>query len=406
MRALFSGVTGIRSHQVRMDVIGNNIANVNTTGFKASRVTFMDVFSQTMSAGSAQTTPQQVGLGAGIASTDLMTMAGSFQLTGREMDLAIEGAGFFVLKGAGTGQRIYTRAGNFDWDSQGYFVNPGTGQRVQGWTAAADGALNTADQSAVGDIQLVRGNVALARPTTYASFGQNLDAGAADGSTYDTAFTAYDSLGRPVPIAARFTKTAPNNWSWEYQEPGGQFTQGGMLNFNPDGTLPTTTVDVPITINGDGGADPLTVNINMRSITQAYAGTGGSSVLIRQVDGNPMGTLESVTVDANGTIAGIYSNGTRRNLGQMAMANFNNASGLLKAGASGYAESAASGAPVVGVPGAGGRGRLVPGNLEMSNVDLSTEFTNMIMTQRGFQANTRIVSAADEMLQDLVNLRR
>ncbi len=406
MRALFSGVTGIRSHQVRMDVIGNNIANVNTTGFKASRVTFMDVFSQTISAGSGSTTPQQVGLGAGLASTDLIQTAGSMQLTGREMDLAVEGSGFFILQG-GSGQKVYSRAGNFDWDSQGFLVNPGTGMRVQGWTAAADGTLNTADQSAIGDIQLIRGDAALAKATTSAVFGQNLDAGAANGATYETAFTAYDSLGRAIPIAMRFTKQSTNNWNWEYKGPqDATFSSGGTLTFGSDGTLPTTTPDTPITITGDGAALPLTVNVSMKAITQAYAGTSGSSVLVRQVDGNPMGTLESVTVDAAGVITGVYSNGTRKDLGQIAMANFNNPGGLIKSGASGFTESASSGAPQLGRPGTGGRGRLVPGNLEMSNVDLSTEFTNMIMTQRGFQANTRIISAADEMIQDLVNLRR
>lgn len=405
MRALFSGVTGIRSHQVRMDVIGNNIANVNTTGFKSSRVTFMDVFSQTLSQGSSTTTPQQVGLGSGVASTDLNQTAGSLQLTGRDLDIAIEGNGFFVMKGV-EGLQIYTRAGSFDWDAQGSLVNPGNGQRVQGWMADASGSLANTDPASIGDIRLRKGDVALAEATTEATFGQNLDAGAANGTTYDTAFTAYDSLGRPQPIAVRFTKTATNTWDWSYQDPaGGGFTNGGTLSFGTDGTLPSnmaaTSIIIPVT-----GANDLSISIDLKSITQSYAGTSGSTVLVRESDGNPMGTLESVSVDASGVVTGVYSNGFRRNLAQLSIATFNNPSGLMKQGASSFSESSASGSPIIGKPGSGGRGRLVPGNLEMSNVDLSTEFTSMIMTQRGFQANTRIITASDEMIQDLVNLRR
>lgn len=405
MRALFSGVTGIRSHQVRMDVIGNNIANVNTTGFKSSRVTFMDVFSQTLSQGSSTTTPQQIGLGSSVASTDLNQTAGSLQLTGRDLDLALEGNGFFVMKN-NDGLQVYTRAGSFDWDAQGNLVNPGNGQKVQGWVADAAGSLANTDPASIGDIRLRKGDIALAEATTSATFSQNLDAGAANGATYDTAFTSYDSLGRPQPIAVRFTKTGTNAWDWSYQDPsGGGFQTGGTLNFANDGTLPANMAAIPVTIPLTGAND-LSISIDMKSITQSYAGTSGSTVLVRESDGNPMGTLESVSVDASGMVTGVYSNGFRRNLAQLSVATFNNSSGLLKQGASSFSESSASGSPTVGKPGTGGRGRLVPGNLEMSNVDLSTEFTSMIMTQRGFQANTRIISASDEMIQDLVNLRR
>jgi flagellar hook protein FlgE len=416
---MFSGVTGIRSHQVRMDVIGNNIANVNTTGFKGSRVTFQDVFSQTLSSGSAQSAPQQIGLGVGIASTDLYQGAGSFQLTGRELDLAIEGNGMFVLKG-GDGLNVYTRVGNFDWDAEGFLVNPGTGARVQGWTANDYGEFASLDSVGLGAIQLKRGGVGLAQPTGSASLSGNLDAGAAAATEVRTTMTAYDSLGQPHSVAVVFTKgTEPNTWDWKVEGDesiglGADGTGGGegTLTFGSNGLLAEASYTGEITIIPPNASDAAedsgeqTITLNFKEIKQAFAGRDGSNVLVQKADGYPMGTLESVTVDASGLVYGVFSNGFRRPMAQVAVANFSNTAGLLKLGTSTFGESPASGSPVVGAPGNGGRGRLVPGNLEMSNVDLSTEFTNMIMTQRGFQASTRVISAADEMLQDLVNLRR
>lgn len=396
MRALFSGVTGIRSHQVRMDVIGNNIANVNTTGFKGSRVTFQDVFSQTMSAGSASTAPQQVGLGGGIASTDLTHTAGSLQLTGRDLDLAIEGNGFFSLKGL-DGSNLYTRAGNFDWDSEGHLVSPSTGARVQGWTADLNGTIGNTSTGSLGPIRVIKGDIALAQKSTKATFGGNLDA---NGTSYDTAFTAYDSLGRAQSITITFTKTGTNTWSWTTTGATGS----GSLGFNTNGSL-NSGGTANITLS-PAGAEAQTISLDMSRLTQAYAGASGSSAIVRSVDGFPMGTLDSVAVDGAGTVIGTYDNGFRRVLAQIAIANFPNQGGLLKVGNSGFTESTASGKPLVGQPNSGGRGRIVPGNLEMSNVDLSIEFTSMILTQRGFQANARVISAADEMIQDLVNLRR
>ncbi|HWI65939.1 MAG TPA: flagellar hook protein FlgE [Symbiobacteriaceae bacterium] len=407
MRALYSGVTGIRSHQVRMDVIGNNIANVNTVGFKGSRVTFSDVFSQTMSAGSASTSPQQVGLGVGVASTDLNGSAGSFQLTGRELDLAIEGQGLFVLKGS-AGQKTYTRVGNFDWDAGGNLVNPATGQRVQGWMADADGTISNMGMASMGDITLVKGDVSLAQKTASASFSGNLDSGTANSGTYQTTFTAYDSLGNPQGLVLTFTKQGSNQWTWSASGPAAAGVVGtGSITFNNDGTVQSASVTgAQVTMSPPGATPAQQVALDFTKLTQAYAGTQGSSVLVRKADGYPMGSLESVTVEPSGQIAGVFSNGFRRTLGQIALANFSNPNGLLKVGNTGFAESTNSGGPLVGAAGVGGRGRLVAGNLEMSNVDLSQEFTNMITTQRGFQANTRIISAADEMLQDVVNLRR
>lgn len=397
MRAMFSAVAGLRAHQVRMDVIGNNIANVSTTGFKASRATFQDVLSQTLSSG------QQVGLGVALGQVGLNQNAGSLQMTGRETDLAIGGPGFFILRSGGEVE--YTRAGSFDWDAEGYLVNPATGARVQGWAAAADGSFAVRDQGSLTDIRIQRGDAATARATTRAAFGANLDAGAAAGDTYTTALTVYDSLGRAQSLRIQFAKTADNTWSWGYQPPGSTgFTSGGTLGFNPDGTLAaggtgTVTLTFP-------GAAPMTVALDFSRITQAYAGPAGSTVVAREVDGSPMGTLVSLTIDGSGVITGVYSNGTRRSLAQVALARFANPGALSKAGNNAFTASAASGPAAIDQPGRGDLGQIASGTLEMSNVDLSAEFTDLIMTQRGFQANTRVITAADEMLQDLVNLRR
>lgn len=436
MRALYSGVTGIRAHQTRMDVIGNNIANVNTIGFKSSRVSFTDVFTQTLSSGSQRTNPMQIGLGVGVGSTDLITDDGSFQSTGRALDLAIQGAGLFVLRDP-SGQTLYTRAGNLDWNKEGYLFNPANGMRVQGWMADATGKIDRTDWGTMTDIRMIKGDVALGQASTSASFKGNLDAAAKKDDTYETPITVMDSLGRPHKLIIKFTKqdtVAPDGgtWKWEFStgellddkdpskglkyEGGGDLTflTNGKLKFDPN-SPDTYSGKIPIdptAVDALAGADPLNITVDFRNLTQAFANTSGdadakkSSVVIDNVNGMSMGTLDNVFVDDAGVITGRYTNGTNRVLGQIALAGFNNMAGLMKVGASTFAESPASGQPQVGKPGEGGRGSFVPGNLEGSNVDLAGEFTNMIMTQRGYQANTRVVSTADDMLQELINMRR
>uniref|UniRef100_UPI0035B54A58 flagellar hook protein FlgE n=1 Tax=Symbiobacterium terraclitae TaxID=557451 RepID=UPI0035B54A58 len=440
MRSLYSGVSGIRSHQTRMDVIGNNIANVNTTGFKASRVTFTDVFNQTLSSGSVLSNPQQIGLGVAVGSTDLITDDGAFQMTGRSLDLAISGAGLFVLKGA-NGEILYSRAGAFDWNAEGYLFSPALGMKVQGWMADADGVIGRADRATMTDIRMIRGDVSLPVATTQATFKGNLDASAPEGYTYETVLNAYDSLGRDIAITIRFTKGSGNTWEVEYLDPYDLVSdpddptdptdpsdptdlpwQAGItLTFNEKGQLdlePSTDPDEPlpgtmtITIEDDNGqAAPLTIRIDFSKITQTFDGSGPggtarSSVELDTRDGRRMGTLEAVYVNELGQITGRYTNGDSKLIAQIALANFNNVAGLIKEGNSTFAESPASGVPQIGTPASGGRGSLVPGNLEGSNVDLAGQFTEMILTQRGYQASAKLVSTADDMLQEIINLKR
>jgi len=433
MRSLYSGVSGIRSHQTRMDVIGNNIANVNTTGFKSSRVTFTDVFNQTLSSGSALSNPQQIGLGVAVGSTDLITDDGAFQMTGRSLDLAISGSGLFVMKGA-DGEILYSRAGGFDWNSEGYLINPALGMKVQGWMADGNGVIGRTDRATLTDIRMIRGDVSLPVATTKATFKGNLDAAAAENDTYETVLNAYDSLGRDIQITLRFTKGEGNEWTVEYLDPYNSeptdpddptstpWQEGITLTFNEKGQIDLTgggtgTTDptpgiMTITIEDPSGqAADLTISVDFTKITQTFDGSGSSGTSHSTVemdtrDGRRMGTLEAVYVNELGQITGRYTNGDSKLIAQIALANFNNMAGLMKQGNSTFAESPASGVPQIGTPASGGRGSLVPGNLEGSNVDLAGQFTEMILTQRGYQASAKLVSTADDMLQEIINLKR
>ncbi len=404
MRSMFSGVSGLRNHQVRMDVIGNNIANVNTVGFKSSRVTFQEVFSQVIRGASSPTdtrggtNPQQVGLGMTVAGIDTLHTQGNLQITGKMTDLSIQGNGFFILEQGG--QQYYTRAGAFDVDGNGYLINPSDGSRVQGWMATS-GTLPLRDVSSLGAVRISPGQTVAASATTALEYSQNLDAGAANGDTHVTSIDVFDSLGCKHNLVMTFTKTGANAWNWSCAVDG-VAEENGTLTFAATGAL-TSSTGGPITINPTTGADPMSITPTFTGLTQ-YAGECTATTSGR--DGYVMGSLESFTIDATGTVTGVFSNGETMILAQVAMASFANPAGLINKGGGMYADSNNSGVRQLGQAGTGGRGQIAPGALEMSNVDLSQEFTNMIVTQRGFQANSRIITTSDEMLQELVNLKR
>jgi flagellar hook protein FlgE len=408
MRSMFSGVAGLRNHQIRMDVIGNNIANVNTIGFKGSRVNFQDILSQTIQGASAPqgnrggTNPMQVGLGVSIASIDTLFTDGSTQTTGKQTDLALQGNGFFVL---GDGAKsYYTRAGNFDFDTAGNYIVPGTGLKVQGWMADALGNINST--GATGNIVVPVGTSMPASATTRMDFSKNLN-----GSTtltlpasYSNSIQVYDSLGSAHVIDVTFTKTAPGNtWDWAATTTDasiGGLPSIGTVSFNTSGLF-TGFTGGPLALTVTSAA-AMNITLGFAAMTQSDApntvtGTG---------NGYPSGSLDNVKLDATGVITGVFSNGRNLALAQVALASFNNPGGLTKAAENMYEASNNSGNAQVGLANSGGRGKIAPGTLEMSNVDLSAEFTNMIVTQRGFQANSKIITTSDEMLQDLVNLKR
>jgi flagellar hook protein FlgE len=415
MRALFSGVSGLRNHQTRMDVIGNNIANVNTVAFKASRVTFKEAFVQLLQGagrppgGLGGTNPVQIGTGIHIGSTDQLFTQGSLETTGQPLDLAIQGDGMFVVSN-GT-HRVYTRAGNFSLDASGLLVMPGSGYVVQGILADSTGSF--ASTSAIGDIRLTLGDKAPARATSQIGLTGNLDARAAVGDVHSMAVTVYDALGTPHELRLEFTNTGPGAWSWTATSTSAPVTPAGTgtLTFGGDGSLATFTYPgggTGLTLTPAGGT-PFTVAIDPGTVggIDGLAGfSNPSNGVIESQDGYPAGGLVDVTVDSRGIITGFFTNGVSRSLAQIALASFNNPAGLQRAGGNIYTETANSGLAVIGFAGGTDTSTITAGALESSNVDIAQEFTNMIITQRGFQANARVISTADEMLNEMVNIRR
>ena len=409
MRSLFSGVTGLRNHQIKMDVIGNNIANVNTVGFKKSRVTFQDTLSQTMRGAAAPqgnrggTNPMQVGLGMTIASIDTIHSSSSAESTGNMTDLAIEGDGYFILQGEGLDQ-YYTRAGNFGFDTNGNLVNTANGLKVLGWQTDDFKLPSDRSPQDIGPIQIRKGMMVQPSDTTEVYFSKNLNAETESEGTYLIPFKVYDSIGCAHNLTITFTKKADNEWDYKITHEDETITvqnNTGTIAFATDGTYDSanSTVKNPVTFTPGTGAADVEFTVDFSRITQ-YAEETNIDM------GYTAGTLTGITVDTSGVITGIFDNGRSWPLAQVAIANFDNPAGLIKAGQNMYRSSNNSGEPQIGESGTGGRGTIAPGYLEMSNVDLSEEFTQMIITQRGFQANSRIITTSDEMLQELINIKR
>jgi len=465
MRSLYAGVSGLQNHQIRMDVVGNNISNVNTTGFKKGRVEFQDLLYQQMSGSARPTTevggvnPKEVGLGMSVASIDTIHTQGSLQTTGVGTDLAIQGQGFFLLK---DGEKaFYTRAGDFGLDQAGTLVNPANGMRVQGWmardvngTPRIDSARNTED------LIIPVGSKDPAKATSVVDFACNLDkrtpeipANAGPGAvlegTWGTEFKVYDTFGQEHTLRVDFTRTPGTNNRWQAAvtvdptataptntavsigpnppAPGG--ANNFTVNFSNLGTLVGATdaqgntaptegdVNVRVafdvqgaTPQGNGQPTRQEFNINLgkigsvvNTITQ-FAEKSSTKAFMQ--DGYPMGYLENFKIDQSGVITGVFSNGTNRLLGQVALATFTNPSGLEKAGESTFVVSNNSGIANIGPSGIAGKGKIISGALEMSNVDLAEQFTDMIVTQRGFQANSKTIQTADQLLQELLTLKR
>jgi flagellar hook protein FlgE len=415
MRSLFSGVSGLKNHQVRMDVIGNNIANVNTMAFKAGRVTFKEGFAQMLQGASRPqdgvggTNPRQVGLGVQVGSVDTLFGQGNVETTGLTTDLAIQGDAFFVV--ARGNEKFYTRAGNFQLDSEGRLVSATNGFRVQG-LSAQEGELSRTN----GDIRLPLGQQTTASSTSQVTVGGNLDATAIPGTaaaTVDTSITVFDSQGRKHELTVTFTKTADNTWDWVADPAGlglppGSISNGsGTVTFDGTGRMvaPTTNPELGFTPAG-AAAMTITLDLGGGSINGLTQFAGSSSAMAREQNGYTSGTLLNFVIDRGGLITGAFSNGNTQVLGQIALAEFNNPGGLERLGDNLYTTSANSGDAVVGVASGSGGSVIMSGALEMSNVDLTQEFTSMIIAQRGFQANGRVITSTDEMLQEVVNLKR
>jgi len=412
LRALFSSVAALSGHQMMLDVIANNIANVNTTAFKSGSMTFQDMISQTLRPpqlpgdNRGAVDPMQVGLGMVPGNIAINLQQGQLMTTDRPTDVAIQGNGFLVFR-QGNGY-AYSRDGGLTVDPRGYLTSSSTGMRVQGWMAV-DGVLDT--HQPIEDVQLPMASMQISRPTSEIRCGGNLDAGAApynpgpppSGGATSSVSVVYDSQGLAHPVTIHFTKSStPNQWDWWGEDENGANVGSGTLVFDAEGncTTPTGTLSLVLT---NGAQTPQDVTLQFGSVQQMY---GNSEVLVAYQDGAPPGSLQDFQIAEDGTLTGTFSNGLTRVLGKIAMASFTNPSGLLHRGDNLYYASVASGDPSVGEPATGDRGQLLAGMLEMSNVDMAREFSQLIIAQRGFQANTRVVTTTDQVLQELMAMKR
>jgi flagellar hook protein FlgE len=404
LTSLFSAVSGLNTYGNAMSVIGNNIANVGTTGFKSSRASFADLVSASLGGGSSA---GQVGLGVFLNDVQTSFTQGSLSNTGNTLDLAIDGTGFFQLRDT-TGVTTYSRAGQFEVNNLGQIVDP-SGRFLQGYQASTTGVI----LGTVGNITLSSATVA-PQATSTASVEANLNAAstvpvaafdATDPSTYNfsNGLTVYDTLGAQHQLRLYYVKAAANTWNLHSQIDGGATTAQTDLVFNSSGVLTGGAAQTfSLTIAG-GAATPLTVAMDFSAMTQF----GASSNLTNQTqDGFTAGSFQGLSIDTAGQVVAQFSNGQTRTLAQVVLSRFTNPNGLARSGENGFAETIDSGAPLAGAPTNNGLGRLLSQTIEQSNVDLGKEFVDMIITQRAFQANSRAITTSDEMLQELVNLKR
>ncbi len=431
--ALYSGVSGMAATSNAMNVVGNNIANSNTVGYKASRTVFADLLSNQVSSTGGST---QVGTGVGLASVDSIFSQGTFENTESNTDLAIEGSGFFILGDSTTGTTSYSRDGSFKFNNSGQLVNT-EGFIVQGYYLD-DNDDPTGDLT---NIQVDTNSYSPANATTDVTLTTNLNAqspalpgGAAfdivnpdDTSNYAASLQVFDSLGDTHLVTNYFRKTASNAWEYHTAVAGAdvgnaaEFVEvaSGTLTFDVNGRLiqldgndiyqadgvtpvdpaPVATTAALTWVNGSDATITTEFEFNMTQYSS-------NSVVVSQVqDGYGTGNLVQLAIDEEGNIIGNYSTGEPRQLARIALAKFTNPAGLWQDGGNLFSATNASGVPIIGTVGSG-VGSLYTNSLEQSNVDLAQEFVNMITIQRAYQANSRIITTTDEMMNELINLKR
>lgn len=420
--ALYSGVSGLNTNSTAMSVIGNNLANTNTLGFKGARTVFADLLSSTVNGSGGAS---QVGRGVGMSKVDNLFSQGTFESTESGLDVAIEGEGFFLLKQPGDDTTYYSRAGAFRFNDEGYLVNP-EGLRVQGKGYDVNGDLIAGDPT---DIQVSNTGLIAGNVTTEMTLNTNLDSSSLvlpgafnyqDTTTfnYSSSTQTFDTLGNPHLVTTYFKKTASNAWNWYWTAESsavpptilGQSAVGaaaaGTLAFNPDGTL----VGAPVPVTGTIAAGDLawangTTNTGLNITFDTTQFNSDSVVISQDQNGYAAGNLTGVNIDEDGIVIASYSNGEQTKIASLVLGKFGNRNGLALAGSNLYKETSASGTPRTGLPGAE-LGKVFTNSLEQSNVDMGTEFVKMITVQRGFQANSKIITTVDELLGELINLKR
>ena len=414
-----SALSALSAMATAVDVVGNNLANLNTPGFKTSSVSFRDLVTQSMGSGLGET---QVGFGTAQPLTFRQFTQGSVQTSSGLLDAAIQGDGFFVVKDD-AGKVLYTRAGNFLTDKNGNLMT-NTGMHVQGWSTI-DPLTNTVNTvGAIGNIVVPTGTLKTPTVTTNFNLDLNLQSTAAADVTsqFSAPMTVYDSLGTSHLLTINFQKAGINQWTYNVTVPGEEVTggtagtpfgvAGGTLTFNSDGKLADPAWGTPITFSitglSDGAAD---MNLTWDPYTAAGVGRitqfgQPSAYSASSQNGSAAAQLIKVGLANGGGILAQYSNGDQVVVAQLALASIRNADSLLAVGDNNYQLSARSAIPAIGTPGTGGRGSIVGGALEASTSDIAREFTNLIVYQRGYQANARVVSAQHQLSQDTINLIR
>jgi flagellar hook protein FlgE len=436
LRSLYSGVSGMDANQEWIDTIGNDIANVNTTGYKSSEIQFEDFLSQTISAASSPTetlggvNPDQVGLGVKVAGVETNFSAGTQEQTGNPLDLSIQGNGFFVVNG--NGGTYYTQAGQLSLDSNGDLVSP-DGYLVQGWQASSAGQINTS--APLTNLTIPSNQSVAATPTTSMTFGGNL--APQTGWTDPTSSSSSSSSSTPEGASSSVTVYEPDgtkksldlafiqNSSSGSGSGGSGSTSGASWDvyaaLEPEGSTPSSSdyqkigtlsfdSSGDISTSGSGssagtltyGSGSSAISLNFGSVT---ANASSASIAASTQNGSAPGSLQSYSIGTDGVIEGVFTNGETQAIGQIALANFANPGGLLKVGNSNFAETPNSGLAQVGTAASGSLGTVEAGTLEASNVNLASEMTNLIQAQNGFQANTSVIGTDNTLLQDLVNLK-
>lgn len=409
IRSLSTAISGLRGNQIKLDVIGNNIANVNTVAFKKSQVRFEDLLSQTLQGATAPMirggiNPSQVGMGMRVSSSMSTHYQGPIQNTDWETDLAIEGAGYFIVSDGR--EHFYTRDGSFGQDASGYLVNV-NGLRLMGWAGAGD--ISGAE---LVPLHIPLGEQAVARATSQISFAGNLDVRQAADEQYSYEQYIYDSLGRCYFVEFTFTPEEDSN-SWRCAVSSGDLAIGsadpgepvelGELRFTDEGLLDLENSSIGSLTASPERAAPLEITLSFQGCTQLAA---ASNILVREQNGFPTGELISFEIGRSGAITGSYSNGMIESIGQIPLAFFTNPEGLIREGGNLFQSTSNSGEARRGLPGTEGRGLLRSSSLEMSNADIAVEFTELITTSRAFQANTRVVTTSDEILMEVINMKR
>jgi flagellar hook protein FlgE len=416
-----TALSALSADSTAIDVVGNNLANLNTTGFKASEVTFQDLVTESLGAGLGET---QVGFGVGTPLTVRQFTQGAIQTTSGVLDAAIQGDGFFIAQDS-SGNTLYTRDGTFQTDASGNLLTD-TGDKVQGWTTIdpTTGAVDT--NGPIGNIVVPVGSLKAPTATTTITDDLNLNADSTADSTsaFSTPITVYDSLGNSHVLTLNFQNSGNNQWSYQVTIPGDDVSGGtagtpfdisgasGTLTFDSTGQLTSPANGSPITFSITGltdGANDMSLTWNPYNadgsgrITQFGEDSNSSA---NSQNGSPAAQLSNVGLANGGQILAQYTDGTQVMVGQVAVANIRNPDTLIAAGNNNFQLSALSANPSIGVPGTGGRGTIQGGAVEASTVDIATEFTNLIVYQRAYEANAHVVTTADTLSQDTINLIR